>query len=108
MSDVERLIAQQRNAFIGLGGSVDVQALLDALALQQARIRELEAHDAEVAAKAFDEGVAAWGEVMVPRLTAVNPYRKKPEDKRVLLTHPHDGHGPDDTCFDCENPEATS
>lgn len=22
--------------------------------------------------------------------------------KRMLLTHPHDGHGPDDTCRNCE------
>jgi len=34
------------------------------------------------------------------------PYRtEQGEQKRVLMTHPHDGHGPDDTCFDCEQGE---
>ncbi len=30
---------------------------------------------------------------------SVDPVSAEP--KRLLLTHPHDGHGPNDTCFDC-------
>lgn len=27
-----------------------------------------------------------------------------PSEKRMLMTHPHDGHGPNDTCRKCETP----
>lgn len=31
-----------------------------------------------------------------------HPVPTTDEPRRVLMTHPHDGHGPDDTCLDCE------
>ena len=29
------------------------------------------------------------------------PTREERDRVRMLLTHPHDGHGEDDTCLDC-------
>lgn len=39
------------------------------------------------------------GVVTIRRIERPVPATDEP--RRVLMTHPHDGHGPDDTCLDC-------
>lgn len=41
------------------------------------------------------------GAVMLA-LTADTAPQEPGPSRRVLITHPHDGHGPNDTCRDCE------
>lgn len=58
---------------------------------------------AQVKADVWDEGYG-YSLADVKR-EARNPYRQA---KRVLMTHPHDGHDLGDTCLDCQRREEQS
>lgn len=82
-----------------------LDSFIDLIAKHTALIARVSAAEAGQA-EAWDEG--AKSALSSSAYAHINPYRLRAVHEeldrsqvRVLVTHPHDGHGPNDTCTNC-------
>lgn len=94
LGDTQALIEYAKTADIA-----DDPLVIDLVAAVESLLRERdearEAYESEMG-RPVDWSYRVQQEGAVP-----SPFDVIPK-KQMLMTHPHDGHGPDDTCFECE------